>query len=282
MRASGGELVPARRGQQLAVGAVGLRRHRNAQAVVQRARQPLVGGHVPAADEERGDRTHLRVQPCGHAPLDAAQIRLGCRLVLRCRKQQRDVDWHAGKNRCFYGHHALGRAGNLDVQVRPVGQLVQVHRRRNRTLGIVRQQRRDFQRHPAVHTARGLEHRAKQVGGAAQVGNGQVEEQRFARLALGRAVRDGRVIRVRGADGVLEDGRVRGQPGNRILRDVARQRAAVEQRAGDVVEPETLAQFVKLVRRFHGVSFAGRVGLCQPPCAFISASAAAGPQLPCG
>ena len=43
-------------------------------------------------------------------------------------------------------------------------------------------------------------------------------------------------------DRMVEDRRVRGQPGDRQLVDVALQRAAGQQVAGDVVEPEALAQ----------------------------------------
>ena len=45
---------------------------------------------------------------------------------------------------------------------------------------------------------------------------------------------------------MIEDRRIRGEPGHRKLVDVALQRAAVQQLAGDVVEPEALAEIVQL------------------------------------
>ena len=47
-------------------------------------------------------------------------------------------------------------------------------------------------------------------------------------------------------DGVIEDRRVRGEPGHRELVDIALQRAAIQQLTGDVVEPEALAEVVEL------------------------------------
>ncbi len=81
---------------------------------------------------------------------------------------------------------------------------------------------------------------------------------------------------------------------------IAAERAALQQTAGDVVEPEALAHFVEFLGRFHISSLspvidfeqdydwgnvghsetAERFGLCQQPSAAIRASASFGPQLP--
>jgi hypothetical protein len=53
---------------------------------------------------------------------------------------------------------------------------------------------------------------------------------------------------------VIEDGRVRSEPCNRELLDVTAQCAAGQQAAGDVVQPEALAYFVKFLCRFHDFS----------------------------
>jgi len=47
-----------------------------------------------------------------------------------------------------------------------------------RARGVVRQQRRHFQRHPAVHAARPVPDRSKQVGGPGQVLQRQLENSR--------------------------------------------------------------------------------------------------------
>jgi hypothetical protein len=52
---------------------------------------------------------------------------------------------------------------------------------------------------------------------------------------------------------MIKDRRVRCEPGHRKFVDVALQRAAVQQLAGDIVEPQALAEIVKRPRRFHGV-----------------------------
>jgi len=73
-------------------------------------------------------------------------------------------------------------------------------------------------------------------------------------FALLQFLADGVVVVVTVLDGVVEDGGVRGQPRNRELLNVAAQRAAGQQTAGDVVEPEALAHFVELLNRFHHFS----------------------------
>ena len=59
------------------------------------------------------------------------------------------------------------------------------------------------------------------------------------------------VLVVHGAvlDRIVEDRRVRREPRHRELVDVALQRAAVQQLAGDVVEPQALAEIVELLGR---------------------------------
>src|SRR6185503_17862400 len=59
------------------------------------------------------------------------------------------------------------------------------------------------------------------------------------------------VVCLAGRDRLVEDRRVRGQAGDRELVDVALQRPVVEDRAGDVVEPEALAEVVKFLGGLH-------------------------------
>ena len=121
---------------------------------------------------------------------------------------------------------------------------------------VVGQQRRNFQRHPAVHAVRPVVNRPKQVGGPGDVLERQVEEERLARFALAQLLADRGVVGGAVLDGVVEDRRIRGEPRHRELVDVALERAAIQQVARDVVEPEALAQIVKHLCRFHRVTFA--------------------------
>ena len=85
------------------IGLVGALGDRDAEPVAQLARDLAADRHVPAADEQRGDRSDGRVQPRLDAPLDAAQVGFGRRQVLLPREKQRDVDRDAGEDRRLDG-----------------------------------------------------------------------------------------------------------------------------------------------------------------------------------
>ena len=102
--------------------------------------------------------------------------------------------------------------------------------------------------------------RPEQIGGLPEILQPQLEEQRLARLAFLQFPADGVVVVVAVVDGVVEDRGVRGEPRDRELLDIAAERAAVQQTAGDVVEPEALAHFVEFLGRFHHLSPWGAVG----------------------
>jgi hypothetical protein len=59
---------------------------------------------------------------------------------------------------------------------------------------------------------------------------------------------------------VVEDGRIRGEPGHRQLVDVLFERACAQEIACNVVEPQALTQIVKQLCRFHDVA-----SRSQPP-----------------
>ena len=84
--------LPARRGQQIAVGFVDASGNGNAQLVAQMRRAPSSHGNVPAADEHRRHRADIGRQTGGDAALDAAQVRFGSGEVLLAREQQRHID----------------------------------------------------------------------------------------------------------------------------------------------------------------------------------------------
>ena len=106
---------------------------------------------------------------------------------------------------------------------------------------VVGQQRGHLQRHPAVHgVGAGVDGR-EQAGGPAQVGQGQVEEHLLVRGSAGHAGGDVGVVGGAVLDRPVEDGGVGGEPGHRVLGDVAGEGSLIEQGAGDVVQAETLA-----------------------------------------
>ena len=69
-------------------------------------------------------------------------------------------------------------------QVRPPRPGVQILGRGKGAGRVVGQQRRHFQRHPAVHAVGPIVDRPEQVGGPREVLERQLEEQRLARLAF--------------------------------------------------------------------------------------------------
>ena len=77
------------------------------------------------------------------------------------------------------------------------GARMQFPGRREGAGGIVRQQRRNFQRNPAVHAVGPVVNRSKQIGGAGQILERQIEEQFLAGLALRAASRGWRRRRPR-------------------------------------------------------------------------------------
>lgn len=93
----------------------------------------------------------------------------------------------------------------------------------------------------AVNAAGRVVHRSEQVVRALQVFEGEFEEQALTRLTFARLAADRLIVEVGLADRLLEDRRVRGEPGHREVVDVTSQRAAGQQPERDVVKPEALA-----------------------------------------
>ncbi len=77
------DTLPAGRIEQNAVLLEGLPGYGDAELVVQRFGHFIRHCYIPAADEQRGDGTDIRVQPGSDAALDAAQVSLGRLDILR-------------------------------------------------------------------------------------------------------------------------------------------------------------------------------------------------------
>ncbi len=150
----------------------------------------------------------VRVQPGLDPSLDAAQERFRRGDVLLAREQQGDIDRNTGEDGLFDRGQSFGGPGNLDHQIRTRGAGEQALGRGNRRGGIVGEKRRHFERHPPVDAARSIVDRPKQVGGACQVLDRQLEEQRFPRLPFRPLCGYRRVVGGAVLDGLLEDRRV--------------------------------------------------------------------------
>ena len=94
----------------------------------------------------------------------------------------------------------------------------------------------------------------KEVRSLAQVLDGQLEEETLSGLSFANLFLYGRVVVGALADGVVEDGGIRGQSGDGELVDVFPQRPLRQKGAGDVVEPDALTEVVEKLRRIHGVT----------------------------
>jgi hypothetical protein len=103
---------------------------------------------------------------------------------------------------------------DLDQEIRPVRLGVESFRRRDGSLRIVSEKRRDLQRHPTIHAGCPIMDRSKKIGSLPEILDGQLEKQRLHRFALVRFLVNGLIIFVTVLDGVIEDGGIRGKPGD--------------------------------------------------------------------
>ena len=102
----------------------------------------------------------------------------------------------------------------------------------DRPLRVIREERRRFERDPAINAGRPIVDRLKQICGLLQIGDRKPEEQIFARNAGARQGAD--VLIVCGAlgDRMVEDSRVRREPGDRQRVYVSFERARRQQIPG--------------------------------------------------
>ncbi len=164
------------RGKPLPVGFVDLPGYGDTETVPQCTGNLVHHRLVPAADEDRGDRGDLRVEPGVNPSLNASAIRVGRRHILLARKQQGDIHRHAGEDRFFDGLNACGRAWNLDEQVGTMRLRVQPLGGLDSGAGIISEQRRHFQGNPAINAARRFMDRPEECRSLRQVFERQFEE----------------------------------------------------------------------------------------------------------
>src|SRR5262249_28264213 len=148
------------------------------------------------------------------------------RNVLLAREQQGHIYRYAGEGRLLDRRKTLLGTRDLDKEVWALRSGMQILRGGDGAFGIVRQQRRHFEGDPTVDAVRLAVDRPKEVGGAAEVIERQLEKQLLPRLTFLELLADRAVVGSTVLDRVVENRRVGGQPGHRQLVDVAFERAA--------------------------------------------------------
>ena len=124
-------------------------------------------------------------------------------------------------------------AGDLDEEVVALGLGVQLRRLLDRRRGVVGEQRRDLERDAAVDAVGALVDRRRRGRSASRrSASASSKKSSSARARVGADLGDLLVVGVAAGDRLVEDRRVRGQPGDRELVDVAGERAVAEHRRG--------------------------------------------------
>ena len=190
-------------------------------------------GDVPAADEDRGDRGDVGVEPGLDPALDAAHVGLGGGQVLLGGEEQGDVDRDPGEDRLLDRRQAGLRAGDLDVEVVALALRVELRRLRRssprcRRRAAARPRASTKPSTPAVRSWTGRRGRSRRAGRRAPA------RRRAPRSVSRRTgdLGDLLVVGVAAGDRLVEDRRVGGQPGDRELLDVAGERAVARASCG--------------------------------------------------
>ena len=137
------------------------------------------------------------LKPGRDPALEAPHIGLGRSNIMFAREQQCDVDRNAPENGLFDRRRALLGAGNLDEQIGPGRSGMKRTRGLDGTLGVIGEERRYFERDPAIDAGRAVVDRPEQIRCLLQIGDRKSEEQIFVRnAALGHRAD---VLIVRGA-----------------------------------------------------------------------------------
>ena len=176
------EALRSVRVEEVAIRVVGALGDRDAELGVQ-----LGAGTLPAtARSQRLMKTEATertsgLRPGGDAPLDAAHVGIRGGDIVLAREEQRHVDRHPREDGLLDGGQALARAGDLDEEVRPPRARVELLGLRDGARGVVGEERRDLERHEAVHAVGRVMDGAEEVGGLGQVLDGQLEEELLAR-----------------------------------------------------------------------------------------------------
>ena len=211
--------------------------------------------HVPRLTNTDATEPTLGLSPASMRRSMPRRNASAAATIVLAREQQRHVDRDAGEDRLLDGRQTLFRAGNLDEQIRPRRPRVQLFGRGECALSC---RGRAAARPPATPSRQRLLVRSwiGRKRSAARVRSSSARSKNNASpdLPCLQLLADGRVVGRAVLDGVVEDRGVRREPRDRQLVDVLLERSAVEQVAGDVVEPDALAEVVEQLCRFHRVN----------------------------
>ena len=216
-------------------------------------RQQRIEGGIDPADEEarhRGDAVH-RLSLL-HAAFQSAQVGLRHRYVALDGEQQGDVDVQTVGDELFDRGQAGLSGGHLDHHVGPVQSRVQVACLADGALGVVSQVGRDLQTHHAIHPVGGLIDRPQDVGGIANVLDGQGEEQ-LAAGQLGIFAQhppQDLVVLVTGRQRLVEDRRIGRETAQVVVLDHRGQSAGGQHGPVNMVAPDALAGGVQFTQGF--------------------------------
>ncbi len=204
--------------------------------------QTTVDVRVHPRDEERRHRVHVQFQALGVPALQSAQVRLRHLLVGSDREQQCDIDVDPLVQRLLDGGHALRRPRDLDHHIRPVDPAPERAHLLERALGVVRELRRDLERHESVASARVPVYTGEHVGGELHVADRDVLVDRHRIQVLPGKLPQIVVVVIRPEDRLLEDRGVRGDAAQRLHGDHPRQLAPFHHRTANLVEPDADAR----------------------------------------
>jgi hypothetical protein len=109
---------------------------------------------------------------------------------------------------------SFGGSGNLDEEIGPLCLRVELNCRLDGAGCIERQQRRYLQRHPAIEAGGCIVDWPKKIGSLPQVLDRKLEEKCLAGLSFLLFLADRVIVEVRALDRIVEDRRIRGEPGN--------------------------------------------------------------------
>lgn len=190
----------------------------------------------------------------GDSPFEAAHVRARRLLVHFHGEDQGDIDVNAGVDCLFDGGDALIRPGDLHHQIWPVHAGPQFLGHRDRSGGVVRQQRGNFEADKSVVAARRIVDAAERVACIPNIPHGKLPEQGLRGRVVLDEVAELVVVIVSRADGFFEDRRIARHSAQPLV-DESLQFAGGKHAAAQIVQPYALAgveQFLQLV--FHEFS----------------------------
>ena len=173
---------------------------------------------IDTADEEAGDGTDaVHRLTRGGAAFQAANVSLGNLLIHFDREDQGHVDVQPGSDELLDGRKSGGRARNLDHHIRAIQPREQFPGFFDGRLGVIGEQRRNFQADEAVAAIAGVVNLAKGVGSAGNVLDDDfLVNVRYAASGT-RQLSQLLSVVLAAADGLLEDRRVRSEAAESII-----------------------------------------------------------------